>query len=54
MTPSIVFPVRFLSLWKPRPLYETKDQVVSLELLMEYPKSCFIQRLLRLLFTARN
>jgi hypothetical protein len=43
---SIVFPVRFFSLWKPRPPYETKERAVSLELLMQYARSLFIQFLL--------
>jgi hypothetical protein len=43
---SIVFPGRVFSLWKPRPRYETKERAVSLELLMQYAKSLFIQFLL--------
>jgi len=54
ITLSIVFRIWFFSPRKPRPLQETKERAVSLELLMQQPKSCFVRLLQTLLYNDGN
>jgi len=54
ITLSIVLWIWFFSPRKPRPLQETKERAVSLELLMQQPKSCFVRLLQNLLYNDRN